>query len=140
MNFKCYYKDCKRSYQSRQNLRRHVNTDHLKIKTYPCSICSRLLSSKRNLANHTNKHLKLVLVDEVKLNPQKALQSSVDIKPILLSRYFKEKQEIYHYQSCSMNLLKLLPPVSSNRQLMFNSKIKLAPGLLDCKSSNDNHK
>ena len=126
MDFKCYYKDCSRSYQSRQNLRRHVNTDHLKIKTYPCSICSRLLSSKQNLANHTNKHLKLVLVDGHKKSVQSSIELEDDIKPMLLSKYFKEKQEIYHYESCSMNLLNLLPPVSSNRQLMFNSKIKLS--------------
>ena len=131
MDFKCYYEDCRRSYQSRQNLRRHINTDHLKIKTYPCSICGRMLSSKRNLINHSKKHLKLVLVDCKKKRDGDRVERFDDIKPLLLSEFFKENREVFGCERFSMNLFDLLPPVDSDRQIKGNFKIKLAPGLLN---------
>ena len=50
--FQCYYSDCISSYKTRFNLRRHINSFHLKIKNFVCHECNKLFVSKQNLKEH----------------------------------------------------------------------------------------
>ena len=50
--FQCYYSECGNSYKTRFNLRRHINSSHLKIKSFICQECNKLFVSKQNLKEH----------------------------------------------------------------------------------------
>lgn len=54
--FQCYYSDCGKTYNTRFNLRRHINSTHLKIKNFICEICSKHFVSKQNLKEHNFIH------------------------------------------------------------------------------------
>jgi uncharacterized C2H2 Zn-finger protein len=132
MDFKCYYPSCNRVYKSRQNLRRHVNTDHLKVTQYLCSVCGRFLSSKKNLVYHTNKHWKLESVKIIKRENQQMTEDQLIVKPLILSNHFKDQLEFFQHNNCYPKVQTFLPPIDSSRQSISSTiKLKLIPSLLD---------
>mmetsp|Transcript_12575 Transcript_12575/g.12650 ORF Transcript_12575/g.12650 Transcript_12575/m.12650 type:complete len:89 (-) Transcript_12575:171-437(-) len=54
--FECYYDFCHKLYKTKFNLRRHINSSHLKIKSYTCDQCQKLFVSKQNLKEHALIH------------------------------------------------------------------------------------
>lgn len=50
--FQCYYSECGKTYKTRFNLRRHINSSHLKIKGFTCPECNKPFVSKQNLKEH----------------------------------------------------------------------------------------
>ena len=48
----CYYSECGKTYKTRFNLRRHINSCHLKIKSFNCPECKKHFVSKQNLKEH----------------------------------------------------------------------------------------
>ena len=50
--FQCYYSECGKTYKTRFNLRRHINSTHLKIKGFTCPECNKPFVSKQNLKEH----------------------------------------------------------------------------------------
>jgi uncharacterized Zn-finger protein len=52
----CMYPACGSEYSSKYNLKRHVESVHLKVKKFSCSICKNLFSSKQSLKEHYYKH------------------------------------------------------------------------------------
>ena len=136
MEFKCYYSDCSRSYNSKYNLKRHINTNHLCLKNYPCDQCGRVFASKKNVMKHKVSHSDIILDSGPKSKSKKIMQSietNVDIIPIVLSRLYIESKNFA-----------LMNPISSNQSLpslaaidvcrvnhQSNGKIPLSPILLD---------
>ena len=57
--FNCYYDFCGKSFSSKYNFVRHINSVHLEIKECQCETCGKLLSNKFILREHMNSHLKL---------------------------------------------------------------------------------
>lgn len=54
--FQCKYPSCDKSYSSKYNLRRHIESNHSKVKRFRCRICGKYLSSKQNLQEHLYTH------------------------------------------------------------------------------------
>jgi hypothetical protein len=50
--YSCYYENCPRTYSSKYNLRRHVNSTHLRIRCFTCERCSKKFTSKQSLKEH----------------------------------------------------------------------------------------
>ena len=57
--FICKHANCERSYSSKYNLRRHIESNHSKIKRFRCRACGKHLSSKQNLQEHLYTHSKV---------------------------------------------------------------------------------
>ena len=54
--FCCMYKGCSKEYQTKYNLLRHINVNHLKKKTGKCNICQKEFIDYENLKEHQNIH------------------------------------------------------------------------------------
>ncbi|CAG9324462.1 unnamed protein product [Blepharisma stoltei] len=54
--YKCYYIWCDKSFNSKYNLKRHINALHLGIKRFECNMCGKKLVSKQNLSEHLYTH------------------------------------------------------------------------------------
>lgn len=52
----CYYEICKRIFNSKYNLQRHINSKHLNIKNFSCNLCGKKVVSKQNLIEHEYIH------------------------------------------------------------------------------------
>lgn len=50
--YHCYYEKCPRVYSSKYNLRRHVNSTHLRIRSFACEKCGKKFTSKQSLKEH----------------------------------------------------------------------------------------
>mmetsp|Transcript_836 Transcript_836/g.1900 ORF Transcript_836/g.1900 Transcript_836/m.1900 type:complete len:159 (+) Transcript_836:492-968(+) len=50
--YRCYYDRCTRTYSSKYNLRRHVNSTHLRIRSFTCEKCDKKFTSKQSLKEH----------------------------------------------------------------------------------------
>ena len=50
--YKCYYEACSKTYNSKYNLIRHINSYHLDNKSYICSSCGRGFYNKQCLDVH----------------------------------------------------------------------------------------
>lgn len=48
----CPYESCTKKYSSAVNLKRHVDSLHLRLGEFTCHICNRTLSSKQNFREH----------------------------------------------------------------------------------------
>ena len=136
MEFKCYYSDCARSYNSKYNLKRHINTNHLCLKSYPCDECGRVFASKKNVINHKASHNDMVLEGSINLKGRRSRKNKnpyVDIQPILLSRlYIEENPRIIYNPIVNKQSMPSLAPVDVCRQNhQFDGKIPLLPVLLD---------
>ena len=55
-HFLCYYPDCAKTFVTKFNLRRHVNSTHLAIKAYTCPVCLKRFACKQNLSEHNFIH------------------------------------------------------------------------------------
>ena len=56
----CMYADCGSEYTTKFNLKRHVESVHMRIKRFKCSTCGGLYSSKQSLKEHNYIHLGFV--------------------------------------------------------------------------------
>lgn len=54
--FSCYYTNCNKKYKSKYNLTRHINSMHLGIKSFICSLCQKSFVSKQTLLEHEFLH------------------------------------------------------------------------------------
>lgn len=52
----CMIPGCDKAYNTKFNLKRHLDSIHLKKKRHQCSICYRWFASKQNLSEHNNLH------------------------------------------------------------------------------------
>ena len=52
--YRCYYEDCQKTYNSKYNLIRHLNSYHLDNKSYMCSSCSKGFYNKLCLNLHSD--------------------------------------------------------------------------------------
>ncbi|CAG9333811.1 unnamed protein product [Blepharisma stoltei] len=52
----CIYPNCENHYNTKFNLKQHIENFHLKIKHYQCQYCKKLLISKQNFIEHLNIH------------------------------------------------------------------------------------
>lgn len=52
----CMHAVCGKCYSTKFNLKRHIETIHLRIKKYQCKDCKKLFSSKQNLTEHMYTH------------------------------------------------------------------------------------
>jgi uncharacterized Zn-finger protein len=52
----CMYSACGKGYSTKFNLKRHIETSHLKIKKYRCHDCDKQFASKQNLNEHMHIH------------------------------------------------------------------------------------
>lgn len=56
VSYRCYYEYCGRIFNSKYNLQRHINSKHLKIKSFSCNICGKQVASRQNLIEHEFTH------------------------------------------------------------------------------------
>ena len=56
LNFNCYYEFCGKEFNTKFNLKRHINSVHLKIKDFQCPICGKSLVSKIAYKEHSYTH------------------------------------------------------------------------------------
>jgi uncharacterized Zn-finger protein len=136
MDFQCYYPNCPRSYNSKYNLKRHINTNHLHLKSYPCDQCEKTFASKKNLLKHTATHSEIVFEHVpviVKTRKEDGKVKSYDLTPLQLSRLYKEVvAPIMVNPIISKQSLPSLPPVDLCRQsLQGEAKVPLLPVLLN---------
>ena len=54
--YTCYYPDCRKIYNSKYNLIRHINCFHLDAKSYYCSFCAKGFYNKQSLESHQATH------------------------------------------------------------------------------------
>lgn len=54
--FCCIFNECGKSFRTKFNLKRHIETTHIKLKKFKCDVCSKLYSSKQNLIEHRYLH------------------------------------------------------------------------------------
>ena len=142
MECQCYYPGCPRSYNSKYNLKRHINTNHLHLKSYPCDQCEKSFASKKNLVKHTTTHTE-ILFEELPMIMQSKRKNgrcveTIDIQSLPLANYYRE---IVTYQPLnpliSKQGLPSLPSIDSCRQAhQGNSKIPLLPVLLNYANRN----
>ena len=52
----CIYRGCSKEYQTKYNLMRNINVNHLKTKIGKCEICSKVFIDYENLREHQNIH------------------------------------------------------------------------------------
>ncbi|OMJ83228.1 hypothetical protein SteCoe_15880 [Stentor coeruleus] len=53
----CMYADCGSEYATKFNLKRHVESVHMKLKKFKCQICGVLFSSKQSIKEHFHIHM-----------------------------------------------------------------------------------
>ena len=58
--FCCMHAGCGSEYFSKYNLKRHVESVHMKVKNFKCLICTQLFSSKQSLKEHYYRHEGLI--------------------------------------------------------------------------------
>lgn len=78
MKTQCPYDDCRKSLSSKFNLQRHIDTCHLRIKRYECSVCFKLFASKQNLQEHTYIHEEVTL-DASEIPQLTGLREEIDV-------------------------------------------------------------
>lgn len=52
----CMFSKCGKCYNTKFNLKRHIEITHLKIKKYQCQECDKLFVSNQNLSEHMHTH------------------------------------------------------------------------------------
>ena len=52
----CMAVDCSKAYNTKFNLKRHVDTHHLRVKHFVCEYCRHEFSSKQNMVEHRYLH------------------------------------------------------------------------------------
>jgi Zinc finger, C2H2 type len=59
LDYICYYDFCCKEFNSKYNLKRHINSVHLKIREYQCDICAKTLVSKVAFKEHSYSHQRI---------------------------------------------------------------------------------
>ena len=141
MEFQCYYPDCPRIYNSKYNLKRHINTNHLHLKSYPCDQCDKTFASKKNLLKHSSNHSEIdfeVVPIVIKMKSKKILGEKVEINPIPLSHYYKEWiTPLLVNPIIAKQCLPSLPLIDKCRQShQDEAKVPLLPVLLNYANRN----
>lgn len=141
MDFQCYYPNCPRSYNSKYNLKRHINTNHLHLKSYPCDQCEKTFASKKNLLKHSATHSEIVFEEIPLVLKSKAKASGgvpVDLRSLPLSSYYREVfTPIIVNPVISKQCLPSLPPIDFCRQShQGDAKVPLLPILLNYANRN----
>jgi Zinc finger, C2H2 type/C2H2-type zinc finger len=141
MEFECYYPNCPRSYNSKYNLKRHINTNHLHLKSYPCDQCEKNFASKKNLLKHSSTHNPVVLqeIPIIIKNKIKIENSSrFDLKSIPLSLYYTDIiLQAPVNPILSKQTLPSLPPIDLCRQEhQLDIRVPLLPILLNYATRN----
>ena len=73
MSFTC--SQCNKSFSSKQNLEKHLDSVHLKLKPFNCNQCDKSFPSKQNLDRHTDTvHLKIKAFECTKCNESFSLK------------------------------------------------------------------
>lgn len=52
----CSARDCEKTYNSKFNLKRHIETAHLSVTRFSCDLCSKGFASKQSCIEHRNLH------------------------------------------------------------------------------------
>lgn len=53
---KCPFPECLKSFSNCYNLKKHINSHHLKIKPFKCSFCSKTFGYKHSMLHHQVSH------------------------------------------------------------------------------------
>lgn len=133
--YKCYYDSCFKTYKTKYNLRRHINSNHLLIREFTCQLCLKAFASKQNLQGHEKIHSKTENMLELEM-PFVPINLSgrkhEDIKELLLSRIYFEKKPNYSNPSLLNTLSKpILPLICEERTNLANEvRLPVIPILL----------
>ena len=119
LEYKCYYENCNKSYKTKYNLRRHINSNHLYIKEFACVICSKTFASKQNLQGHERLHKQKVMMPELEI-PKASLgltnSKHEDIRELLLSKFYQEPKLLFTViNNNTKAVMPILPPVCTER-------------------------
>jgi hypothetical protein len=112
----CYYKDCRKNFQSKAYLITHINSCHLDTSVYRCPCCDSLFMSLEKLFSHCTFH--------------KAKGSSQSNSSFILS----SQCNCDNFEYIPPNILKLptLPPIHEERsELAFHYKLPMTAKLYD---------
>ena len=132
--FTCYYSRCSKSYRTKYNLRRHINSNHLKIKEFICVYCSKLFACKQNLTGHEKLHLKYDRIPQLQIPGHRnspARKDGGEIRDLLLSKYYCELKLVYSDKwEIPTSNLPILPPISDERVIHYCTKLPVMHILL----------
>ena len=133
--YNCYYDSCFKSYKTKYNLRRHINSNHLFIKEFACTVCSKTFASKQNLQGHERLHKQktmMPLLEIPNLSSEIPHSKSENIRGFILSKLYKDPVITYSVNSNNgKTVLPILPPVSFERSnYKKNIKLPVIPILL----------
>lgn len=128
LEYKCYYENCSKSYKTKYNLRRHINSNHLLIKEFSCQICMKSFASKQNLQGHEKTHNKTEEMTELEI-PFMPLSSNPrkyeDIRELMLSKIYIEKKTVYSIPLTLNMTSKPTLPLICEERINSTSKFKL---------------
>ena len=126
--YKCYYENCQRSYKTKYNLKRHINSNHLFIKEYCCVVCSKTFASKQNLQGHERLHSQTLPKPEFEVPDDQRLYSRHafnEVREFNFSKIYKDPTMVYSINAnISKSIMPILPPVCYERS-SEREKIKL---------------
>lgn len=134
-HYKCYYSDCQRSYKTKYNLKRHINSNHLLIKDFSCEFCAKTFASKQNLQGHESLHKEFLLIPKFEV-PDRSMKDislkCTEINIFNLSRLYHDPVIVYGLiTSVSKQTMPILPPISGERSAEGQkSKLPIIPILL----------
>ena len=112
--YKCYYDDCKKAYNSKYNLIRHINSYHLDNKSYLCSFCNKGFYNKQCLDFHQSAG-----ICEFRLFPWSGKGMIADLCNVIKS----ENQKL---QAPPPLTLPVLPRIEKERQVpLFIAKLPI---------------
>lgn len=116
LELQCYYKDCRKRFQSKVYLITHINSCHLDAELYKCPCCDTFFTS-----------LEIYLSHYKDCKSDDSIKSS---KSFILSPQFNCE----NYQYFPANILKLpvLPPIEKERsELAYRYKLPMTAKLFD---------
>lgn len=127
MKYECYYNGCASSFNSKYNLKRHINSKHLGLRKFSCNVCGKTLASKQNLREHEYIHLdiKPFACDFVgcKKSYRQSSQLSIHRKTHKSSRNLDHMTSLIRELKYGSNIQ--LPPISNERSEAQKSIPKL---------------
>ena len=133
--YKCYYDNCQRSYKTKYNLKRHINSNHLFIKEYCCFVCSKAFASKQNLQGHERLHSQSLPKPEFEVPEAQRIntrQAFNEVREFNFARIYKDPTMVYSVNtSISKSIMPILPPVCNERSSKIERiKLPIIPILL----------
>lgn len=135
LEYKCYYQDCRKSYKTKYNLRRHINTNHLFIKEFSCATCGKSFASKQNLQGHEQLHKQQIIMPELESMESLVVSHRTvheDIKELRLSKIYVEHRIIVNcINTTTKGVMPILPPICCERATNSrDSRLPVIPILL----------